>query len=225
MPPARAAHAARAGIAGARGRFRRVPSHARSEDRQLFRQSLCAAFGTSGPPPATGTNKEFAVRPALFTMKLIDRHVWNNRPSGSIHQSKIRREAQARFGFQFERRFLIFSRENRPEKNREISDILNSRNMLSARCLQTTLILVFTNNLENLKNESSKSDQALRLGSRVAAMPRKVKDLLNKVIIGPLSLPIAPIFLDPAVFIKFKPIFDGVCPNKITIRRKTKSIY
>ena len=158
-------------------------------------------------------------------MKLIDRHVWNNRPSGSIHQSKIRREAQARFGFQFERRFLIFSRENRPEKNREISDILNSRNMLSARCLQTTLILVFTNNLENLKNESSKSDQALRLGSRVAAMPRKVKDLLNKVIIGTLSLPIAPIFLDPAVFIKFKPIFDGVCPNKITIRRKTKSIY
>jgi hypothetical protein len=37
---------------------------------------------------------------------------------------------------QFQNQFLVFSREIRPGKNREISDILNSHNILSARHLQ-----------------------------------------------------------------------------------------
>ena len=88
MRLAGAAHAARAGIAGASGRFLGRPFHARSENRQFFLQPFCAALGTSGPLPTTGTDEHFAVRPALLTMKLIDRHVGKTKPSHSILQTK-----------------------------------------------------------------------------------------------------------------------------------------
>jgi hypothetical protein len=47
---------------------------------------------------------------------------------------------------------LIFSRAIRPEKNREISTVLQSHNMLPARCLQKTIEASIYNNAENNEN-------------------------------------------------------------------------
>jgi len=75
-------------------------------------------------------------------MKLINRHVWNSKPSGLIHQFKIRREAQANFAFQFERQprkasgqSFDFLKRICPAKNRENFSILHIRNTLSDRHL------------------------------------------------------------------------------------------
>ena len=77
MRPARAAPAARTAIAAARGRLGGWPADAGSKDRQFFGQFGGTAFRAGCPCPASGTNQQFAVRPALLTMKLVNRHGGN----------------------------------------------------------------------------------------------------------------------------------------------------
>ena len=59
------------------GRLGRLAAGAGGEDGQLFGQFFGTAFGAGRAFPTAGANQQFAVHPALLTMKLVNRHGGN----------------------------------------------------------------------------------------------------------------------------------------------------
>ena len=97
MRPPRAAHPTRAWIAAAGGRLGGIAPAGGSEHRQILLQPLRSAFGTRRARPFAGTHKDFAVRPALRAMKLINRHTDKLPPERSSGNRKISPQSDCRW--------------------------------------------------------------------------------------------------------------------------------
>ena len=73
MRLAGSATAARAGHAGT-GRRTFLSTYRRGEGGKLFRELGGTALGAGRALPIAGAHEDFVVRPALFTMKFVNRH-------------------------------------------------------------------------------------------------------------------------------------------------------